>query len=378
MEMTIPFTYIDTDDQLRALADALTRAPRIALDTESNSLHAYRERVCLLQISTDSADFIIDPLAGIDLAPLGAVMANPSIEKVAHAAANDVAVLKRDFGFVFATVFDTLSAARICGLRRVGLSDLTERYFGIRLDKSHQRDNWGERPLAPESLRYAQMDTHFLLPLRDRLSAELVRLNRWEHAQEVFAELCALTPSPQTFDPEGYWRIALPTQLTPRQTAVLREVYLLRETIAQTVDLPAHRVLTDKALAALARAMPQSEAALRELDDLPIFMLEHFSAELLDAVERGLHAEPPPAPPPAPPDDPATVLRYTALREWRHAQALAHGVDADVIIAKDTLWQIAERNPDSLDRLRDLRGMGEWRLSMHGEAILEVLRQHRK
>jgi ribonuclease D len=376
--MTIPFTYIDTDDRLRALADALARVPRIALDTESNSLHAYRERVCLLQISTDSADFIIDPLAGIDLSPLGAVMANPSIEKVAHAAANDVAVLKRDFGFVFATVFDTLSAARICGLRRVGLSDLTERYFGIRLDKSHQRDNWGERPLAQDSLRYAQMDTHFLLPLRDRLTAELVRLNRWEHAQEVFAELCALTPSPQTFDPEGYWRIALPIQLTPRQTAVLREVYLLRETIAQTVDLPAHRVLTDKALAALARAMPQSEAALHDLDDLPIFMMEHFSAELLNAVERGLRAEPPPAPPPTPPDDPATVVRYTALREWRQALALAHGVDADVIIAKDTLWQIAERNPDSLDRLRDLRGMGEWRLSAHGEAILEVLRQYRR
>ncbi|PJF25183.1 MAG: 3'-5' exonuclease, partial [Phototrophicales bacterium] len=111
----IPFTYIDTDDQLRAFADALARVPRIALDTESNSLHAYRERVCLIQISTDSADFIVDPLAGIDLSPLSAIMANPQIEKVAHAAENDVTALKRDFGFSFATLFDTLSAARICG-----------------------------------------------------------------------------------------------------------------------------------------------------------------------------------------------------------------------------------------------------------------------
>jgi ribonuclease D len=374
----IPFTYIDTDDQLRALADMLARVPRIALDTESNSLHAYRERVCLIQISTDSADFIIDPLAGIDLSPLCAIMANPRIEKVAHAAENDVTVLKRDFGFTFTTVFDTLSAARICGLRRVGLSDLTELYFGIQLDKLHQRDNWGERPLAEESLRYAQTDTHYLLPLRDKLTAELVRLNRWGHAQEVFAELCALTPSRATFDPEGYWRIALPIQLTPRQTAVLREVYLLRETIAKTVDLPVYRVLTDKALAVLARIMPQSELALCDLDDIPIFMLEHFSADLLDAVERGLTAAPPPAPIQPPPDDPVIVLRYTALRDWRRAQAIAHGVESDIIIGKDTLWQIAERNPESLDQLRDLRGMGEWRLSAHGEAILDILRQHRK
>lgn len=374
----IPFTYIDTDDHLRELADTLTRAPRIALDTEANSLHAYRERVCLIQISTDSADFIVDPLAGIDLSPLGAIMANPAIEKVAHAAENDVTALKRDFGFGFATLFDTLSAARICGLRRVGLSDLTERYFGIALDKSHQRDNWGERPLAQESLLYAQTDTHYLLRLRDKLTAELVRLNRWGHAQEVFTELCALTPSTHTFDPEGYWRIALPIQLTPRQTAVLRELYLLRETIAQTVDLPIYRVLTDKALAALARIMPQSEADLLDLEDIPIFMLEHFSADLLSAVNRGLTAAPPPTPRLPPPDDPVIVLRYTALREWRRAQAQAHGVDSDVIITKDMLWQIAERNPDSLDQLRDLRGMGEWRVSAHGEAILQILRQHRK
>jgi ribonuclease D len=374
----IPFTYIDTDDHLRELADTLTRAPRIALDTEANSLHAYRERVCLIQISTDSADFIVDPLAGIDLSPLGAIMANPAIEKVAHAAENDVTALKRDFGFSFATLFDTLSAARICGFRRVGLSDLTERYFGIRLDKSHQRDNWGERPLAHDSLLYAQTDTHYLLPLRDKLTAELIRLNRWGHAQEVFAELCALTPSTPTFDPEGYWRIALPIQLTPRQTAVLREVYLLRESIAQTVDLPVYRVLTDKVLAALARVMPQSEADLFDLEDIPIFMLEHFSDDLLSAVNRGLTAAPPRAPRLPPPDDPVIVLRYTALREWRRAQALAHGVDSDVIITKEMLWQIAERNPDSLDQLRDLRGMGEWRLSAHGEAILQILRQHRK
>ncbi len=374
----IPFTYIDTDDQLRALADALTRVPRIALDTESNSLHAYRERVCLIQLSTDSADFIIDPLAGIDLAPLGAIMADPAIEKVAHAAENDVMALKRDFGFSFATLFDTLSAARICGFRRIGLSDLTEHYFGAALDKSHQRDNWGERPLAPESLRYAQMDTHYLLRLRDKLTAELVRLKRWRHAQEVFAELCALTPSTPSFDPEGYWRIALPLQLSPRQTAVLREVYLLRETIAKTVDLPVYRVLTDKALSTLARLMPQSEADLCDLEDIPIFMLEHFSADLLSAVNRGLTAVPPPPPRLPPPNDPVTVLRYTALRAWRRTQAQAHGLDPDVILTKDTLWQIAERNPDSLDQLRDLHGMGEWRVSAHGEAILRVLRQHRK
>src|SRR5262249_2530874 len=155
-----------------------------AIDTESNSLYAYRERVCLVQISTRTADYIVDPLTIGDMTPFADLMANPAIEKVFHAAEYDLICLKRDYALICQNLFDTMIAARIVGLKLVGLGNLLEQYAGVKADKSHQRDNWGERPLPKESLLYAQMDTHYLPLLRDSLHAELVNTNRLTEAQE--------------------------------------------------------------------------------------------------------------------------------------------------------------------------------------------------
>lgn len=373
-----PYIYVTTDEELRAAVDKLACAPRLALDTESNNQHAYRERVCLLQLSSAQHDYILDLLALTDLDGVGALLADDQIEIVVHAAENDVTALKRDFGFHFANLFDTMAAARICGEKNVGLSALVEKFFGVQLDKSHQLDNWGARPLAEASLRYAQADTHYLLPLRQRLADELHQRNRWQHAQEVFADLCLLMPSETRFDPEGYWRIAQPVQLSPRQTAVLRELYLMRDAIAQAQDMPPFRILTDKVLAALARKAPQTPQEMVSLSDLPLPILVQYGGEMLAAVQRGLNAPLPTPPPTSPPADPAVVERYTSLIEWRREQSRANGIDGDVIISRSTLWEIARIAPSDLDDLRALNGMGDARISSYGESILARLRQHRK
>src|SRR5690606_29531 len=131
-------------------------------DTESNSLYAYRERVCLIQLSTRSRDYILDPLIIVDMSPLAPLLADPGVEKVFHAAEYDLICLHRDYGFIVNNLFDTMVAARICGYKAIGLGSLLSEFLGVELDKRHQRDDWGERPLPPDSLRYAQMDTHYL------------------------------------------------------------------------------------------------------------------------------------------------------------------------------------------------------------------------
>ena len=224
-----PPVVVTSPPQLATLLEALSDQPAVAVDTESNSLYAYQEQVCLIQFSIPGADYIVDPLADLDLSPLAPIFADPGVPKIFHAAEYDVMCLKRDFGFRFANLFDTMWTARILGWPRVGLGDVLKQTFGVRTNKRYQRYNWGKRPLETEALAYACLDTHYLLPLR-RLQAEaLMQQGRWEEAQEVFDQIAASEPISHTFDPEGFRRVKGAFDLTGREQAILRELYIWRD-----------------------------------------------------------------------------------------------------------------------------------------------------
>ncbi|HUM63014.1 MAG TPA: ribonuclease D, partial [Anaerolineaceae bacterium] len=148
------------------MTDAITAEPLLAIDTESNSLYAYRERVCLVQVSTPQTDYLVDPLALTDLSALGSLFADSRRQKIFHAAEYDILCLKRDYNFTFNNIFDTMIAARILSYPQVGLGNLLSAWFGIELEKKYQRADWGKRPLPQAMLDYARMDTHYLFDLR--------------------------------------------------------------------------------------------------------------------------------------------------------------------------------------------------------------------
>jgi ribonuclease D len=370
-----PATYIRTDDALKRLADKLAGETLIGIDTESNSLYAYREQVCLIQISTREADFIVDPFSVNDMQPLGALLQDPAIEKVFHAAEYDLMCLKRDYGFTLKNLFDTMIAARICGHKAVGLGALLSLYAGVEIDKKHQRDDWGKRPLPKEGLQYAQMDTHFLPLLHDRLTDELAALGALEEARESFEEGCDVHVSEHVFDADGYWRIALPNHLTRRQAAVLRELYLLREELAQKRDFPPFKVFSDRTLVALAVKAPDHTEDLRGIEGMSPSQVSRYGKQLISAIQTGMRTNPLPDPPDrAPATDPQVVDCYTALREWRKQKAMERGVESDVIISRDALWTVAHRMPKNRADLRDVRGLGPWKMAKYGDQLLEVVR----
>src|SRR5512138_1881786 len=185
-------TLVADPAALAELAARLREEPVIAVDTESNSFHVYRERVCLLQISTRAADFIVDPLS-VDARPLGAVLCDGR-ETVLHGADYDVRCLKREYGWALPRLFDTMAAARRLGRHGLGLSALVEGQFGVRLSKANQRSDWGRRPLSREQLAYAALDTHFLLPLHDLLVGELSTRGALEDARREFERIAAVEP----------------------------------------------------------------------------------------------------------------------------------------------------------------------------------------
>ncbi|HLE51026.1 MAG TPA: ribonuclease D, partial [Anaerolineales bacterium] len=235
---------------LRQLVDRIAGEPILAVDTESNSLFAYQEQVCLIQFSTSEEDFLVDPLALDDLSPLGALFADQKIEKVFHAAEYDLITLKRDFGFSFANLFDTMLAARILGWEEVGLGSILKAEFNVQLDKRHQRANWGQRPLPAEMLDYARQDTHYLIPLRYRLKSELKAKNRWPLALEDFNRLRYVNGRDPEETPEACWRVSGVNELSPQQTAVLQELCRYREHVAKSINRPLFKVISDRTLLA--------------------------------------------------------------------------------------------------------------------------------
>lgn len=366
-------TFIVAPDALRELVGHLRQQPLVAVDTESNSLYAYRERVCLVQVSTRSRDWLIDPLAVDDLSPLGEIFANPAIEKVFHAAEYDLMCLKRDYGFTFANLFDTMIAARILGLKAVGLGNLLEQHFGVRQDKRFQRANWALRPIPPDQLAYAQQDTHFLPALRDVLREMLEQGGHLDEAREAFDLLAETAPSERTFDPDAYWYINAARDLDRRSMAILRELYLWREQTAQDRDVPPFKIVGDDGLATIARTTPASVEALASLRGVGPSLARRYGQSVLQAVQRGQNGSLPRRPERGERLDPATQARYNALRDWRKERAAARGVESDVIIPKDALWSLARRPVQTLDELAGVPGMGPWRCARYGVELLQVL-----
>ena len=187
--------WIATPDGLREMINTIASEPLLAIDTESNSLYAYREQVCLLQVSSPQADYLVDTLALTDLSALGPLFANSLQQKIFHAAEYDILCLKRDYNFTFKNVFDTMIAARILSYPQVGLGNLLSASFGIELEKKYQRADWGKRPLPEAMLDYARMDTRYLFELRARLEGELKEQGLWELALEDFSLVCKVEPT---------------------------------------------------------------------------------------------------------------------------------------------------------------------------------------
>ena len=180
----LPPLLVADEEALGGLIRLLATHPLVAVDTESNSLHAYRERVCVIQFSTPDADYIVDPIRLRDLSGLGPLFANPDQQKIFHAAEYDIVCLKRDYHFEVRNIFDTMSAARTLGWPKVGLADILATHFDVTMNKKYQRADWKRRPLTPEQLDYARLDTHYLLSLREKQLAALTTSGSRAEAQE--------------------------------------------------------------------------------------------------------------------------------------------------------------------------------------------------
>jgi ribonuclease D len=369
-----PFRLVTTANGWRSCLSHLQAEPRIALDLEANSMYAYREQVCLIQISIPTQDYIVDPLQPFNLDGFGALLANPSIEKIFHASEYDLTLLKREYGWELNNLFDTMWAARILGYDQVGLASILSKLFQVKLNKRYQKSNWCKRPLSPAQLNYAQLDTHYLLPLRNYLAAELAQQGRLTEAKAIFEQQAQVTLSDHSFDPDSFWAIAGAYDLARQEQAILKSLHIYRDQEAQRRNQPLFKVFSDKTLVELAKTSPTHLSELRRIHGMSNGQIKRYGRTLLEVIANAQQAQPPSFPKRGKRPSDNVLTRYEKLHNWRKMRARKRGVESDVIVSRTALEAIAAVNPHTLEELSQIEELSDWHRQTYGEEILKVLR----
>ena len=366
-----PPVWVDRQDRFNQMVAELSTQPRIAVDTESNSLHAYRERVCLIQFSTSKKDYVVDPFVLQDLRALAPIFVNPQIEKIFHAAEYDLLCLRRDFGFAFANLFDTMQAARTLGYAYVGLDNLLAEKFGVKIDKRHQKADWGARPLTTPQIDYARFDTHYLFQLRDQLELELREKGRWELALEDFALACNVAEPKEKNGDSAWKRFAGRKDLSTRELTIVSELCACRDQIAEKLDRPVFKVISDDIIIDIAHKLPEKDVDLAGIG-LSTKQINLWGRDILAATQRGVEAPLVKREQLKRPSD-ALLKRLEKLKVWRKKIAKEIEVESDIILPKVLVNSLAENPPKNLDELEAALRETPTRFGKYGAEIYRLI-----
>jgi ribonuclease D len=374
-----PPTLVVDPGGLERMLRELEGAAHIAVDTEADSFFSYRERVCLVQVSALGRDWIVDPLAKLDLAPLGALFADPARLKLFHDAEFDILILRREYGFSFRGLFDTRIAAAALGHKSPGLAAVLNEHFGVELDKSLQRSDWSRRPLSPQQLAYARCDTHYLERLMQE-QLELLREREREHiVREEVLRLERLEPTPRTPSADDAFELKGARTLSPLGLRALRELYAWREQEAARRNVPPFKVLNNEQLLGLAQALPNHPRMLTGNGLLYGRQAGQYGGALLAAIARAQAAGPLERDPfPSYSEEERRAFEEQGeltdrLKQWRKVEAEKLGLDSALVLNRHALEAIATRRLSTSEAVRGLVSVLPWQAASFADALARVV-----
>ncbi len=371
----IGFRFIQTQAELDGLTEKLQKAASIALDTEADSFHHYFQKVCLIQLSFDQTNVIVDPLAGLDLSGLLGVLAEKGI--VLHDAGYDLRMLKKDFGFFpRGQIYDTMLAGKLLGLKRLGLEGMLEDVLGVEINKVSQRADWSARPLSENLLSYAASDTHHLLMLWDALEEKLQRLGRLSWHRESCQR--AAMEHQQTENRENQWRIRGSRELSRRGLEFLKSLWYWRDEQSQKSDVPAFRIIGNEQLLSIARkAQYQENPSVETIGKLPRNLRGSRLGTLQKALERGLPGDADGWPEQLKAErsnrpDVRILRRIDYLRNRCQETAEGLGLQPETIASRSALGRIAAGPDADLERLIEEGVLMRWQARLLAEAVMSA------
>jgi ribonuclease D len=347
MSSKVEFLWVNTPRALDHFITSLRGYFPLALDTEADSLHHYRESVCLIQVTHAEQHFLLDPLGEFPLDELWPPTSRHTW--ILHGADFDLRMLRRAGAPEPQAVFDTMLAAQLLGMKAFGYGALVEQICGITLDKGSQKADWSRRPLSQAMIEYAVQDTQYLEPIAETLGKQLAEKGRLFWHEQSCARVVATSRIVRETDPENEWRLSGSALLAPEAQAIVRELWYWREREAESVDLPVFKVLHNELLLDLAVWSAQNpRVPPMGAPCWPRRSSPQRSERLAEAIERGRQAPPIPRPPRAerPPRDREAEVRMEKIRVHRDAVAAELGIDPTVLAPKSILQEIA-RQPET-------------------------------
>ena len=372
--------WVDSLEALDALCEELADVDEIAIDMEADSYYSYREKICLIQVSAKGKDWLVDPLAGFDIGKIGELLADPTKCKLFHDGEYDVLLFQRQYGFTMANLYDTRAAEATLGSEAPGLGAVLQERFGIELDKSLQRSDWGKRPLTEKQIAYARLDTRFLSELRSEQTKELERRGLMQVLEGECRRLEAIRTKWPEFNPEGWAKLKGARALDPRARRSARELFILRDRLARERDQACFRVFSNQAVIEIARRAPENEKQLAEVQGVSWGIVRRIGDDILDALDDADEMEPIREMPPKPLKEGEVTLDEAGgelqdrLKAWRRNEAERAGYDASLVLHRLAMARIAREQPESADAIARVEGVQTWQAEVHGEALAEVVR----
>jgi ribonuclease D len=370
-----PIEMITRPDQLELAVSHLKNEKLIAFDLEADSMHHYREQVCLLQISTETKNFIVDPLACPDFSPLAPIFADPETVKVFHGADYDVRMMHRNFGISIVNLFDTMIACQFLGEPGVGLAAVLKKRFNVDLDKKYQQADWSRRPLPPEMLDYAAKDTSLLIPLYLELTSELTAKGRLSWVKEECELLSRVRMAERNDEPLSS-RFKGASRMKSQEVAILEGILRFRDEEAERKDLPPFKIFGNEAIREIAERNPSQIHDLNGISGLSPKLIDRYGKSILHAVKlgRALPAESLPAFKGKKRVERSLLQdeQLNKLKEWRTKKAAELSIDPGVLVNNALLEGLAESAPESR---ADLKGLKGWHYAAFGEELIALLKE---
>lgn len=372
----ISYTLIDSDETLKSACDTMGSYPRIAMDLEADSMHHFKERVCLIQMADPDANYLVDPFVIQDFTPLRNLCNNPDILKVFHGADFDIRSLDRDFDIQINNLFDTEIACRFLGIEKRGLAALLHTYFGLHLDKRFQRTDWSQRPLSNEMIAYSINDVAHLLSLSEILHKKLTDAGRLAWAMEEF-ELQTRVKFEDNGDAPLFLKFKGAGKMGRENLGVLESLLQMRQGIAREKNLPLFKIMGNDVVARLTTLRPKNLQQLEASRILSVKQMKMYGEACITAIQEGLalpKADLPHYPKKKAPNlQPEIPDRIKMLKRLREKVSQKTGIEPGFLLNNATIGAIATARPVSHAELKRIDGTRNWQVALLGEKVIHAM-----
>ena len=375
----LEYIYIDKQPELDELTSKMATSSYIGLDTEGDSLHCYFEKVCLIQITIEAGNFIVDPLAGLDMKGFVEAIENGYV--ILHGGDYDLRMLHKDFHFQpKGKLMDTQIAASFAGISKTGITAILDELLGIEHQKDQQLSDWSKRPLTEEQLTYAVTDTAYLKPLNDKLIEILESQGKLRWFKQTMKRIVAQVGNAKAKEIVDPWRVKGYIVLQSSELRFLREIWNWREEVAKQLDRPPFKVMPNSRMIDLAKlldANPNIDLSGNRL--IPKCCKGNFYEMLLEYISKARKLRRPDWPAKYlpkkefEPDDKALTKK---LRDFVAEVASEKGLEPCMLVKRTKLEAVSRDKPENKRQLKKTLNILEWQEEILCDGLMDIIKNH--